>query len=698
MAAALAALTLSVGSLDGVWRAPSESLIGPATPGLRTNLSRTDQEMVLATIAYNARAILEHPWSLGERGQCYPFPRSYTLGEHMFGSGLLATLPWALSHDPVFTYNALLTLIRWIAALALYALAFHFTRDAAASFVGAVLFSLARIRLENPVHPYVTGDLWIPFVLLFLHRSFVERRVRDVAGLVLFSALQLAESLYAVLACAIVAGTYGLALALRGRRLLAALPRLLPAAGAVAGVAFLLFAPYLETARTWGGLERQGTLLLYVQQFRFGGNAFPGGVLLGLAAIGLAGRLWRRRACRHGEDPRVPIALATFFVLWCSVWAMPLPPFGLFRSPLLLARDVVPGLDSVRALGSIRVGISVGAALLAAYGMHAIAGRARPAGRALMAALVVAAALAEQFVPALARSSFHVPLDLAPYQAAPPPEDRALIARCRPGAVLDLPFRPKVRLVPNAHALLLAAYHGQPTAACYNSFPSPLEEDLLQLAQGIPELPALDAIAALGFRNLLLHREFLLPLARRGFETRLARAALAGAPIRKVAASSEHVLYWLRRRGPVSNDLHLLEADRIDPPWRVAGRRAEVRFTIRNRGSATFHHPAPLRPTSSVLRWRSTELEELAATPVRTLLPLAIGPGGALERSLEADVPVGPGTYVVELETAEGEPLVLSRRLVLVLPEPRSDAPPSARERRREPGPPPATGRRQRSS
>ena len=69
------------------------------------NLDHHDQSMVVATVTRNAAKLVTAPWDLFGDGQCYPMPRSYTLGEHMFGLGFLATLPYALTRDPILSFN-----------------------------------------------------------------------------------------------------------------------------------------------------------------------------------------------------------------------------------------------------------------------------------------------------------------------------------------------------------------------------------------------------------------------------------------------------------------------------------------------------------------------------------------------------------------------------------------------------------------
>ena len=59
----------------------------------------------------------------------------------MYGSGLLAVLPWTPTRDPFLTYNAVVVSWLWLSACAMYALVFYWTRNPAASFAAGCLFA-----------------------------------------------------------------------------------------------------------------------------------------------------------------------------------------------------------------------------------------------------------------------------------------------------------------------------------------------------------------------------------------------------------------------------------------------------------------------------------------------------------------------------------------------------------------------------
>lgn len=541
LAALLAYVALALAQLapvlgDPVRRLPYPALIDDRVRG--RYLDRADQALDVFLMARNARLWVSRPWDLAGPGQCAPLSRPHTLGEHLFGEGLLMAPFLSVTGNPILAYNATLVWTMVVPALAMYALALSCTGSAAAAFVAGLLFGFQPLRIVDPTHPSVHGDYWSPLVVLFAARLFATARWRDAVWLALFGLLTLLESLYAVLATVLLLTVLVPFLVRHERR---NLRRVLPKLGALAavgiGAAALVFGPYLATRRAFGLLQGRQPLAFVPADFlRPGGRAFLGMVLLGLVAIGLADRLRRVRPWL-GFDPRVGFLCAGLFVLWCVVWAVHVPLVGLaLPSPLLAIRDVVPGLDAVRALPAVGMGVNLAACVLAAYGalvlLEALSGWRRAAAVAALAGLAVA----EVGLSPLARFSFGATRRLHAYEVPAGGDYLAALRDLPAGAVLDLPYGddPYAELVSNPHYLLDAARHGRPVAACYDSFGNPLGPDVQWRVDGF--VGRLDELYALGFRVVVVHDELLAP----GWAEAIASALADPSRLRQVAAVGSH--------------------------------------------------------------------------------------------------------------------------------------------------------------
>src|SRR5581483_2687958 len=176
------------------------------------------------------------------------------------------------------------------------------------------------------------------------------------------------------------------------------------------------------------------------------------------------------------------------------------------------------------------------------YGVGALGERFRARGRALVAAIAAAAIAVELAVPDASRWSFGKTLALAGWQARPPAPEVEFYRSLPDGAVLDLPYRPMAvgMMRDLAHDLLAAAYHQKPTAACYNSFSTPIQDRVRRFAYDLP--PAVrDELHRLGFRTFVVHEEQMTDAER----ARLAPVLADASRLTPIAESPPHRAYRL---------------------------------------------------------------------------------------------------------------------------------------------------------
>jgi hypothetical protein len=649
--AALLYLIAALACYAPVLADPSGTL--PVNAGLQPaidRLSRWDQSVAVASTARNAHALLTEPWNLFDGFQCHPLPRSYTLGEHMFGSGVIAAVPYLLSWDPIFSYNGLLVLSAWIGALAMYFLTRELVDDAPAAFVAGLLFGMSSARIAGVAHPFAHADVFTPLALLFLARLLARGGLGNALAVALFVALEVMQSLYPLLWTAVILGCFAIWLAVVHRRhLVARLPLLALGLAILAVVTWLVLAPYLETRVTWGLLGDRMSLPFDVR------GHFSWAPLFVLGALGILDRLRGRRPVLGG-DPRWCLTIAGVLLLWLA--AGPVVIGGVNFSLRRMLGAVVPGLDAVRGLYTMVYGTDLVLAVLAAYGVHALTerlpGRARLAVVALLAAWIGVAQ--------------HSPLTA--WAAAPPDEDVALLRRTD-GPVVELPYPAKGALIALANADLLrsTSYGPHRSSACYASFATPLEEPMRALLDRLPDAGAIDAVHALGFDALLLRRDRYFPGALARLESTLDGAPELHDRVRLVGRTEKIAVYELTGDVAASSDLAALVPDAGATPAALAiaaGTRAKVDFAVANAGATTFRHPDPIAPSDLVLRWTTAAGAPAGAHPARGLLPLALAPGMALPVVVDGEAPAAPGEYLATIALASRTEQVLGRRAVRV--------------------------------
>ncbi|MEO2166704.1 MAG: hypothetical protein ABGY42_01035 [bacterium] len=674
MAAAIAYLLVILWALSGLADNPARLLLLPAISvavgNSFGNFIVTDQQMVLGTVMHAARGWLDPATSLMGAGACFPAPNAWTLGEHMFGPGLLAALPLAITGEPILAYNLMLVLTMWIPAFGTFVLARRLTGSTAAAFVAGLLAALTLPRLNDLVHPYVHGDLWIPAALVCLHQAFHRGGLTALLGLPLFCALTFLESYYAILGALIVLGTITLGLALQTGR--AGLRRAAPALSmtllATAATAWIVLGPYLESAATGHASNIRVPLFGFWSQILPGHSSFPGILLTSLAAIGALGYFFLPTNIRR-KDPRLIYLLAAFLVWWSSTSGLPLGNGRLLTSPLRLLLGTLPGLDSVRLLAVLASAMTVPLAIVAAFGLSSLLAAWTPAGpgrgvlaRGAVMVVLSALFLFERFDPAISQTVTGIVSDgPAAIDLAPPPAVARLLRQAT-GPVLGT-SEGNANLEGRARAVLRTAWTEQASSACYNSLTTETQAAVTILAQRLPDRARIRALAALGFRNLLVDHDGLLPWNK----SRMAPLAAGKLPpeLRLIGREGSLALYEINAPTPTTHDWRVLRTadSNVDAELDGPVEFATIRFSIRNSSEKTFLLPGALEPQNFEARWINRRLDTESVFRVRLLPLLALGAGDRLQPTLKIPAGVPAGNYRVEL-VPEGQDHAIAKRIV----------------------------------
>ncbi len=486
-------------------------------------MTRNDIVFEAWLVARHAHTILRRPWRLFDTEHCAPNEKTLTLGVPMLTLGLLA-VPASLVGNPIFAYNGALVLSLLIAALAMYCLVTDWTGFPPAGIAAGLLYAFHRQRLDTIFHPAEFDTTWTVLALFFARRLFAGGRWRDALGLALAGALQIAASFYPMLASLCLALPFAVWLALAyGFRQVKPAQLAFVALSVGLGAAAVL-GPYSEV-RAASPTSLRAAFQTYAPWHAYlaGGQFFPGFTLTALALVGCA--LPRRLGLAGlARDPR--LALVAGALLVAIVAAGPLGNSvldgvaGAELDPYATLAAIVPGLDSVRGVFRLAAGVHLVLAILAGA---ALAGCARLAGRhaalagAALAAFVALAAFGPTGAGGERRSPWRIE-DIHPH--AGDLEYFAELERIgNRGPLFELPL-PGDRVNDPAEWILLSAWHGRRTSACFGSFQPSDRKRLAELAEELPEPHAVRELAALGFTTIVVHDPFRSGV---GWATRLLR-------------------------------------------------------------------------------------------------------------------------------------------------------------------------------
>ena len=631
-----------------------------------SRIASADQAMVVALVANNADSLTSNPASLAHGGQCFPMENSFTLGEHGFAEGILASLPWLATGDPVLTYNGLLLVGYFLSGFSMYLLATYFTGDPRAGVLAGLLLQLQPGRITDAGHPYLHAEFWLVFALLSLHRLFFRGQLRSAVGVAFFLGMLALESLYLILGTIPVVLLYVGFLFWRHRKYRwKALVACMAAGLWVVGVAFLVFGPYLETRSAWPVLGGRVALLPLFTVFHPGEPLFPGWIFLSLFTIAVMDRCRGPRR-GHREDPRWVMTGAAVCLVWLGTNGVGIPGTGIYMPGLYpLAKGFIPGLDAIRAPGQLLNIVWVPLALLAAYGALALfSAMSNRLGWCVFVVLMLGI-FGIRFVPSFAVLNFGRDMQMTARNVRPSPQDVALMHQLPPGAVLHLPMSASGPVTPGpfqAEQLLLGSFSPRATTTCYNSFETPYAGQIGQLAGALPGTSGVAALDSIGVDSVIFHRN-RIPKYEQWFRDKAATMDPVQPRLVLLGETESLLVYKLESSLEPAALPVVLDAG-IGPVQVLAEKESNpIVFTVENRSEQVYRSGGPLGYADGVVQWLSHAGDRVAAEDVKFLLPLALGPGGRMSLDIDLEPPEAPGRYhgYLYLKGDPGRPIGLAR-------------------------------------
>jgi hypothetical protein len=205
-------------------------------------------------INWTARQLLRAPGDLFDANLFFPHPGTLAYTEHMVPEALPVAPVWALTRDPVVTYNTAFLLTFVLGGWGTFLLVRRLTGDAWAAWVAGAFACWFPAKRWSLAHINTISVHGVPFAMLALHR-LLERPglARALTAGVLVALASLVSAYYTVYLPLLLLAAVPLIGWAEGRRLdLRRLGWLAVAAVAAAAVALPLLVPYLG-AWTAGG-------------------------------------------------------------------------------------------------------------------------------------------------------------------------------------------------------------------------------------------------------------------------------------------------------------------------------------------------------------------------------------------------------------------------------------------------------------
>ena len=370
----------------------------------------------------------------------WPYPDVFM--DHTISCALLAAPVYLLTRNPVLAWNTVVICSFIFCGLGAYLLAFRFTPSRSAALVAGIIFAYCPWRYAHIPHPLLSIQ-WLPFTLLFLHRTLDNPRWRDALLFGFFFTLQALCSFYLAAMTGIAALTVFVSeLAVRKLRVPTGAWIRLSVAG-ILSLALIAPAmmPYFRVAKAqgfkrselvvrqlssdprdylmappWNRLYKNSSVVFHnpyspsqLENWRFPGALAAALVLLGLwlgmsntdASRGSSGFLGRGKLAA-GQSIYLALAVTAFILslgpklhFWGS-------EVGGKKLPLYLPYEYLyrylPGFGALRSPNRFAFIFMMAVAVLAAFGLAALEKKIKGrAGRAALASVFVCGIVAEYF-------------------------------------------------------------------------------------------------------------------------------------------------------------------------------------------------------------------------------------------------------------------------------------------------------------
>jgi hypothetical protein len=370
-------------------------LTWPLAARLSTGLSSAPDPLLnLWALGWSYHILPSHPLALFDANIFAPRPDTLAYSEHLFGTVLLVAPVYLSTGSLVLSYNSAFFLSFVLSGMGMYLLTRELTANRWAALASGTIYLAAPYRFGHLLQLQLLSLQWFPFVFWCLLRFLREGRLASLAGVSVFSLLQILSCNYYAVYLALSVAIFGAALVFSGRELLS--PRkvllLLGAAGVVSALALPFVLPY-QRNRERGFYRRYEDVVHFSASFAdyWTSSSFnkaphlrllpsqtrsEKALFLGFGALALAGLgLGRRGGCPRAFWIFVIAVSASAIVLSLGPelrWAertITLPYRFFYRH--------VPGFSGMRVPARISVLALFGVSILAGLGAARALGKAR---------------------------------------------------------------------------------------------------------------------------------------------------------------------------------------------------------------------------------------------------------------------------------------------------------------------------------
>lgn len=505
---------------------------------LGSHLPDTLYEPLLNTwlLAWDVRQISTDPLNLFNANIFYPHEKVLAYSEHLIGSSLLAMPIILLTDNAIMAYNFVFLLSFCISAVAIYLLVRYLTGHTWSAIIAALIFAFCPFRFSHLSQLQVLTIQWLPLIFLYLHKYMAGARYRHLILFMIFYILQALSCGYYILFTTFFMVIFLLINIKRGSFAWQNLVSLILLVLLIPTLLCPFIYPYIEVRRDWEFHRSREEVILFSAHlngyFRVPGtnkayktflaaptnnienNLFPGYICLFLAALSIAGAIYRIQDTEHRRQAPVfcfLLPVSFYIVMAILAFFLSLGPLihisrsMAFWGPYSLLYDFVPGFDALRAPARLGLFVIFALSILAGFGSRFIFETTAFKKKGLIFFMLSSLILIEYW---------SAPIPTAPVKASDeiPPVYQWLAKQGGDFAIIELPIT-----LPSQEILYAyySIYHWKKLVNGFSGYYPPLYYFYLRdRAALFPGLDFIRDLQSLGIKYLIWHSD-LYPAGQR---------------------------------------------------------------------------------------------------------------------------------------------------------------------------------------
>jgi hypothetical protein len=634
----------------------------PGNPG--------DPLLVTWILAWDFHALTSHPWSLFHANIFYPASNTLALSEHMLGVLPIFAPVYALSGNPILSYNVVFVLSFVLAGLTMFLLVYHWTQHFWAALVAGFLFAFAPIRLVHVGHIQLLNLYWAPLAFLYLEKFLRSKTWKDLGGFSIFYWLQVLSSVYLGWFTTIAIAVYVLYNVLFVDRTLVAWA-MIPRYTAFIAFSFLILLPphlpYYQLKQQWEfwpsiqqSIYYSSDLLLsyrtvpdfmndlYFIILQRGSEAklyeqvlFPGLVIPLMIILG--------STLKRGSPLSTGLQYISqgFWIVMISSFLLSLGPYLIVLGsnthiplPYLLPYYLLPGFQAMRVPARFGFMMMLAASVLAALGFlrlcHALNTHsylrklpiaARPAILSLLCLVL--------FTWELGGKPFELTRIATGHEV---PEVYRWVAAEEPGPLIELP----AGMWENFRYEYFSTYHWRPIVNGASGYAPPTYGQILRALQPFPTREGIASLSAIGVKWMIVHFDQLSPHE----VLRWRQAPLGDWGVEKVAEFGFDAVY----RIPLV-DLTDDFGVELSAPLRLPVKtRVRLGLLARSVDHRVWTSRTALGRLDAIVDWVDQGTGKSTIARESFEMPLAIGGERVTPLDLPVQTPALPGHYLLTVQ------------------------------------------------